>query len=84
MGIELETGLGKKKKGIKPVFKVLLKRRKTYLAKRVKLPNKRNLNTFTIAMPLKKGVQQAAKVNLKQRKKIGCAAYEECPPRLTP
>ena len=54
--------VGNKKKGQKPVFKILIKRKKHTLAKKAKAPFKRNLNTFTTVLPLKKGVTQAAKV----------------------
>ena len=62
LGIQLETKVGNRKKGTKHVYKFLVKRKKTYIAKKAKAPLKRNKNPFTTVMALKKGVTQAAKV----------------------
>ena len=58
----MQEGKGKKKKGPKVVFKVMIKRRKHNMAKKAKAPFRRNLNSFTTVLPLKKGVHQAANV----------------------
>ena len=62
LGIQLETKVGNRKKGIKHVYKFLVKRKKAFLAKKAKGPVKRNKNPFTTVMSLKKGVTQAANV----------------------
>ena len=53
---------GKKKKGPMVVYKVSMKHRKQNFAKKAKAPFKRNLNTFTTELPLRRGVTQAANV----------------------
>ena len=58
----METKVGNRKKGTKHVYKVLIKRKKGFMAKKAKAPLKRNINPFTTVMPLSKGVTQAAKV----------------------
>jgi hypothetical protein len=62
LGIQLETKVGNRKKGIKHVYKVLIKRKKHFMAKKAKAPMKRNVNPFTTVLALSKGVTQAAKV----------------------
>ena len=62
IALEVKDGKGKKKKGPKAVFKILIKHQKHNIGKKAKAPMKRNLNPFTTVLPLKKGVHQAAKV----------------------
>lgn len=66
MGITLDIKEGKKKKGPMVVYKIALKHRKRNFAKKAKAPFKRNLNTFTTELPVKKGVTPAANVALRR------------------
>ena len=59
--MDVQEGKGKKK-GKRPVFKVLIKRRKKHIAKKTKLPVKRNKNTFTTELSLRRGINQPVKV----------------------
>ena len=62
IGLSLDTRMGRKKKGVAAIYKMTLKHKKRFLAKKAKAPNRRSVNTFTTVMPLKKGPNQAAKV----------------------
>ena len=62
MALDVQEGKGKKKKGPRTVYKVLIKRKKANFGKKKNAPFRRNRNTFTNELNLKKGVQQAAKV----------------------
>lgn len=62
LGISLEAGVGNKKKGPKAVFKMIVKRKKEYIAKKAKPNKKRNLNSFCTQFLLKKGITKAAAV----------------------
>ena len=63
LGISLETGVGHKKKGPKAVYKMLVKRKKHFIAKKTVNTKKRNMNSFTTQFLLTKGVNKAAKVD---------------------
>ena len=60
--MDIQESKGKKKKGPRTVYKVLIKRKKANIGKKAKGPIIRNRNTFTTELNLKKGVQQAANV----------------------
>ncbi len=61
IGITLDTATGKKKKGVKAVFKIVVKHRKYFLAKKAKAPHRRTPNTFATEMPVKRGLDKAVK-----------------------
>ena len=76
MGISLETGVGHKKKGPKAVYRMLVKRKKHFIAKKTKPAKKRNINSFTTPFLLTKGVNKAAKVGSFWLKFIVCSRDE--------
>ena len=53
--------VGKKKKGLKPVFKVVAKHHKHFVSKKAKGPSRRTPNTFAVDHPLKRDIKKAAK-----------------------
>ncbi len=67
LGLTLDTAIGKKKKGVKAVFKMVVKHRKHYLAKKAKAPHRRTPNTFATEQPIKRGLDKAVKAILSMK-----------------
>ena len=62
--MSLDSGVGNKKKGAKAVYKMIIKRKKSHIAKRVNPKKTRSLNSFATQFVLKKGCKKAANVLL--------------------
>ena len=62
LGVAVEAVEGGRKKKMRPVYSVLIKRKKKYVTKDKKGHATINLNSYTTIMPLKKSLTKAAKV----------------------